>query len=876
MTQKVPQWPFRILRWFCPPQLLEEIEGDLLQQFYNNVRSNKAQNLSESASIRRASVVLAWHIIRYFRPGIILRNKLPTSINPFSMIGNYLTVGLRVIARNRAFSIMNIAGLTLGMTGALLLGLWIMHEYSYDRFHHDGDRLYVAWNRAMENGQINCWSTTPRVLAPTLAKDYSRVEHAVSYAAWGSTYLFTVGEKKLLKTTGVFTDPQFLQMFTFPVIAGDPATALDNPNSIVITKDFARQLFGVKNAFGETLTISHSGHSFDFIVTAILKDLPANTDFKFEYIIPFGFLESIGEKDTFWGNNSVTTLVKLLPDTDLDVVNAQIKDVEKNHYADGQHIEIFLYPFSKMRLYSKFENGVPAGGRIEVVGLLCLLAICLIAIASINFINLSTARAQKRAKEVAVRKVTGANRDSIVFQFLCESILIALAAGIVSIVASWLLLPYFNELTGQKLSLSFHNTTFWLGSIAVIFATGFLAGIYPAFYISAFQPIGILKGINSKSGKTIFRTMLVSTQFGFAILLIVAAMVVRDQINFVQNRHAGYSRENLLWVPLTGDLTKKFSAFKAELASKQIALSVTKSSTPITEQWSSTGGIQWQGKAPDDRTDFERICVDDNFVTTAGLQLILGRDMDLAKFPSDSTAVLLNERAWRVMKFENPLGEVIRDAGHDWHVIGVVKDFVFTSPYRTIEPIVMFGSKMHWAFGVAYVKLNPAMPVREAVDLLAKTAIKYNPDYPFEYHFADYDYQRKFDDLKTTLKITTVFTSVSIVIACLGLLGLVTYMVESRTKEIGIRKVLGGSVLNITGLLGYTSLRPIIISTIIFAPLSWYGASWWLSSFTYQISLSLWTFVSASALIVALAMVTISIQTISAARSNPVESLKVE
>lgn len=829
-----------------------------------------------SGSARYASIRLAWRVIRYFRPGIILRNKLSGSVNPFSMIGNYFRTGLRVIANNRAFSTINIAGLTLGITGALLLGLWIMHEFSFDRFHHGGDRLYIAWNRAIENGQINCWPTTPRVLAPTLATDYAGIEHAVSYAAWGTTYLFTAGEKKVLKTTGVFTDPAFLQMFTFPAIIGDPATALKNPNSIVITQNFAQQLFGEKNAFGETLTISQSGHSFQFIVTAILHDLPANTDFNFEYIIPFQFLESIGEKDTFWGNNSVATFVKLLPGIDINMINEQVKDVEKKHYADGRHIEIFLYPFSKMRLYSKFENGHPAGGRIEIVRLLVVLAVCLVAIGSINFINLSTARAQRRAKEVAVRKVSGANRSSIIFQFLCESILIAIVAGVMSLVACWLVLPYFNELTEQKLTLNFRNTMFWLMSAAIILTTGFFAGIYPAFYISAFKPVGILKGINSKSGKTIFRTMLVSGQFGFAILLIVGAMVVRDQINFVQNRNSGYSQENLVWIPLTGDLTRNFSAFTADLTSKQIAVSVTKTSAPITEQWSNTGSIQWQGKAPGDRTNIERIYVDQNFVSTAGLELIYGRDMDLAKYPSDSTAVLLNEHAWKLMKFKNPIGEVIRDSGRDWHVIGVVKDFVFTSPYTTIEPIIMFGSKAHWAFGIVYIKLNPSMPVGEAVAMLAQTEVKYNPDYPFEYHFADYDYQRKFDNLKTTLKITTVFTTVAIVIACMGLLGLVTYMVESRTKEIGIRKVLGGSVFNITRLLGYTSLRPIMIATIIFTPLAWYGANWWLSSFAYQTSLSLWTFVSAAALIVAVAISTILIQTISAARSNPVESLKTE
>ena len=794
------------------------------------------------------------------------------------MFSNYFKVAMRVMFRNKTFSAINVAGLALGITGALLLFLWIKHEFSYEQFHADKDRLYMAWNRSIENGHINCWSTTPRVLAPTLEKEFSPIENAVSYAQWGEVHLFTIGDTRLLKTSGIFTDPAFLTMFTLPLLKGDPAKALEDPNGIVLTESFSRQLFGDKEAFGETLTISQSGYSFEFVVTGVLQDLPSNTDFDFEYLISFRFLENVGEKDTFWGNNSVTTLVKLQAGADLTSVNDQIKDVEKKHYADGQHIEIFLYPLTKMRLYSRFESGVAVGGRIEVMRMLGILGVCLIAIACINFINLSTARAHRRAKEVAVRKVTGAIRFSLVTQFLCESILIAMGAGLLAIIAAYLLLPFFNTLVHQNLTLDFRNLNFWVWATAFIVVVGLLAGCYPALYLSSFRPAGILKGASlSVSGRNILRTLLVVFQFGFAVTLIVSAIIIRKQINYVQNRDAGYSRDNLVYMPITGDLGKNFSAFKNELLQSRVGLSITQTSAPITEQWSSTGGIRWRGKDPQDRTDFERYFHDGNATGTFGLNVVLGRDMDIQRFPFDSSAALLNETALKAMGFKTPVGEIIKDDDREYHVIGVVKDFILTSPYQKVEPIILFsGFKLRNAFNVAYLKLNPSNPIQDNIKVLSDLSIKYNPDYPFEYHFADAVYQRKFDDMKTTLKITTVFTSVAIFIACLGLLGLSTYMTEARVKEIGIRKVLGGSILSITRLLGSASLKPILLSIVFFIPASWFVMNWWLKSFAVRIQLDAWIFLTAAMVMLLIAMLTVGLNTIKAASANPVDSLRNE
>lgn len=862
-----PQWILRLLQLFCPPHLFEEIEGDLIQRFDHHYKTIGA---------RRARQKLFWSVIRFFRPGILFRNNPSIDLTSLYMLSNYLKIALRVMFRNKTFSAINVSGLILGITGAMLLFLWINYEFSFDQFHSNKDQLHIAWNRATENGQVNCWVTTPRILAPTLEKEYSSVENAVSYAKWGSNHLFTVGETKLINTSGAFTDPAFLTMLSFPMLKGDDHNALENPNSIVLTESFARQLFGDKEAFGESLTISESGFRFEFTVSGILKDLPTNTDFKFDYLISFKFLESLGEEDTFWGNNSVTTLVKLEHGTDYISVNDQIKDIEKNHYADGQHIEIFLYPLTKMRLYSRFENGVAAGGRIEIMRLLGILGIFLVIIACINFINLCTARAQRRSKEVAIRKVTGAFRFSLTIQFLCESILIALFAGVLSIVACYCLLPLFRELVEQHIPLELNNINFWGFFVGLIIFVGLLAGIYPALYLSSFHPIRILKGMNVNAGRNTLRSALMVFQFGFALTMIISSLVVNRQIDFVQKRDAGYSSDNLIHLPLSGDLNKNFQAFTNELIQQRAALSITKTSAPITEQWSGTTEMKWNGKEPHENSDIERIYVDEHMVITAGLTLVQGRDMDLKRFPSDSTAVLLNETALEVMGFENPIGETIVDAGREWHVIGVVKDFVFTSPFRKIEPIVLFGSKSKWHLNVVYIKLNPENHVQDNLTTVSDVSKKYNPDYPFEYHFADIEYQQKFDNVNATLKLTALFTSVAIFIACLGLFGMSIYVTEGRMKEIGIRKVMGGTAFSITRLLSFSSLRPIVISIILFTPISWICMSWWLRSFAYRTELSVWVFVAAAFCILLISIMTIGSQTILAARVNPVVILRSE
>jgi putative ABC transport system permease protein len=861
-----PRLAPRFLARFCPDHLLEEIEGDLMQRFHRDMK-----HVGE----KRARVNFFFNTIRFFRPGIIMRNKTSISFTPMYMFANYFKVASRVMLRNKAYAAINIAGLAMGITGAILLFLWIEKEFSYDRFHADKDRIYAAWNRETDQGGIKCWSTTPRILAPTLVQEYPGIESAISYGTYNSSQLFTVGETRLVKTSGAYTDPQFLTMFSFPLLKGNPSSALSDPTSIVLTEDFAKQIFGSKEPFGETVTVGESGYNFEFKVTGILKNLPSNTDFHFDYLISWGFLESIGEKDSYWGNNSVNTYVKLQPGENVDQFNEKVKNVAKKHSRKESTLEIFLYPLTKMRLYSKFENGIPSGGRIEIIRMLGILGICLIVIACINFINLSTARAQKRSKEVGIRKVTGAHRYALVVQFLCEAMLVAATSAVISIAVAYLVLPSFSNLIQQPLALDFGHVTFWVIVVAFIGFVGILAGGYPAFYLSSFEPVRILKGATVTYGnRNGFRRLLVILQFGFAITMIISVIVISRQIEFVQNRDTGYAKNNLIYHAITGEIEKNYQAYKHELISSGVATSVTKTSSAITERMSNTDAMRWKGKDPQNKTIIERFYIDEGFSATTGVTILEGRDMDLQQYPSDSTAALLNETAAKLMGFEDPVGETIVDGNIEWHVIGVIKDFVLTSPYQKIEPTVFMGSK-GW-FHVIHIRLNPDHPVQQNMASITTLFKKFNPSYPFEYHFVDEAYQRKFAGLEKTLTITSLFGSMAIFIACLGLLGLSTFIIETRVKEIGIRKVLGCSISNIIKLLCIDSLKPIVVAIIFFSPLAWLSMKWWLQYFDYRISLSAGIFLFAGAAILLIALMTIILQTFRAASANPVKTLRTE
>ena len=785
------------------------------------------------------------------------------------MIKNYLKVAFRNLLRKKGFSLINILGLAIGMASAMLIFLWIQNEVSYDQFHPEKERIYEAWNRASFSGELNCWNTTPKVLARTLEHDIAEVERAARVN--NSNYLFSVGDKRIT-SRGCTVDSGFLQVFRFPMLKGNRLTALDDMHSIVLTEKFAKKLFGQEDAMGKIIKLDNKDN---FTVTGIVKDLPNNTRFEFEYLLPWSYLRYLGNDDENWGNNSTRTYVMLKEGTRFAAANAKIKTIKQKYVKDEPDWEMFLYPISRWRLYSRFTDGVEDGGRITFVRLFGTIAIFILLIACINFMNLSTARSEKRAKEVGIRKVVGARKSALVSQFIGESILIAFIAGLFAVLLVQLSLPAYNELTDKKLFIDYGNIRFWLSGLALVIFTGVLAGSYPAFFLSSFKPVKVLKGTFKKSAALVTpRKVLVVLQFTFAIVLIICTIIVKQQIDHAQSRETGYNKNHLIYHFLSGDIEKNYSAIKNELLSSGIASNVTKTSAPLTQSWSDGWGQEWEGKDPNDKTDFYRYNQDEGLGETAGLQFIKGRDFNLSQFPTDSTAMIINESSLKVMKFKDPIGKIVKDNGQNWHIVGVIKDFILTSPYEPTRPMLIFGAGS-W-FNTMLIRLNSNHSTAQNLKKAEAIFKKYNPEYPFDYTFIDEEYARKFENEKRTGTLAALFAGLTIFISCLGLFGLATYMAENRIKEIGIRKVLGASVAGVTALLSKDFLKLVFLSLLIAVPLSWWAMTKWLEDYTYRVSIEWWVFALAGFLSILIALLTVSYESIKAAIANPVKSLRSE
>ncbi len=786
------------------------------------------------------------------------------------MFKNYLKVAWRNLLRNRSFSILNIVGLSIGLAVTALILIWINFEVGIDQFHEKKDRIYEVYNEYPIDGEIWTWNSTPKIMGPTIKKDYPEVE-GVSRYNYDDTFLFSVDEKRI-KATGTIVDPDFLKMFSFPLIEGNIETVFEDVNSVVITETFAKKLFGNEPAVGKVVKVDNAD---TFKVTGILKDLPNNTGFNFEFLMPWAYLHQKGWNDRHWGNNSIATYVLLKEGTNYEAFSEKIKTLRETYDKDSPDMVTFLYPWSRYWLYSEFENGKEIGGRIDLIRLFGIIAFIILIIACINFMNLSTARSEKRAKEVGIRKVIGAEKGALIGQFLGEAILISFVAAVLALLIVLIALPSFSTLIAKPLSLDITNVWLWLSALGVILFTGILAGSYPALYLSGFKPTAVLKGTFKKMKSPVTpRKVLVVLQFSSAIILITASLIVTQQLNKVQDRQTGYSKNNLIYTMMEGDVEKNYSSIKEELLSTGIAVSVTKTNSPITETWSNTWGFEWKGKSEDNMTLVHRFIADDAVTQTMGLEIITGRDFDLKAYPTDSTAAIVNESMVQLMNMEQPIGQIVKDNGVDWHIVGVVKDFIMNSPFQKVEPMVIEGAKA-W-FNVIHIKFHKALSTKEGLASSEAVFRKYNPEYPFNYEFVDQVYAKKFDSEKRTGQLVSLFTLLTIFISCLGLFGLASYMAENRIKEIGIRKVLGASVSGITKLLSKDFLKLVLISLFIAIPISWYAMNQWLDGFAYRIDISWWIFSIAGFLALGVAFLTVSYQAIKAARSNPVKSLRTE
>ena len=791
------------------------------------------------------------------------------------MLKNFFKTAWRVMVKNKFYSTINILGLTIGMASAILIMLWIQNEMSHDRFYQKTDRIYLANNRDKVNGEMFAWSTTPKPLGLAIRKDYPEVEDVVRLNEYTANFLLTAGEKHFI-LHGEFADSGFLKIFSLPLLAGNAATALNAPNSIVLTKQLAVKLFGKEDPMGKTVRVDSTDM---FTVTAVLKDLPSNTRFNFEYVLPWSYAAKKGMDDSNWGNNGVLTFILLKPGASQAIFDEKIKNITINHTSDGAEkstTEVFTQSLKDNWLYDKQENGKYVGGRVERVKLFSIIAALILIIACINFMNLSTARSESRGKEVGIRKVVGAQKQSLVVQFMAESILFAIVAGILSIIVVLLVLPAYSKLIGVNLVFDFTNPYYWLIAVGFILFTGLLAGLYPAFYLSSIKSIKALKGTFKLSGSIVTpRKVLVVTQFTFAIILIISTIIVGEQIKYAQNRDAGYSRNNLAFIIEFGDAHKNYELIKRGLLESGAATDVTQTNAPMTESWGDSWGFSWEGSMESDKkTDFIMFSADDDFVTTMKTKIVEGRGIDVKQYKTDSTACLLNEAAVKVMRLKNPIGQMIRNGKDVVHVVGVIQDFILGTPYEPAQQMIICGPVLPG--DVINFKLNPNPNISASLQKAEAVFKQYNPQYPFNIRYYDHEYELKFQDEKQTGMLAGLFAGLTILISCLGLLGLTTFVAETRIKEIGVRKVLGASVQGIVILLSKDFLKLILISFLIASLVAWIVMHSWLASYTYRINISLWVFIIAGALSAAIAFVTVSFQAIKAAVANPVKSLRTE
>jgi ABC-type antimicrobial peptide transport system permease subunit len=719
------------------------------------------------------------------------------------------------------------------------------------------------------DGEIWTWNSTPKIMAPTIKKDFPEVERVSRYN-YDDTYLFSIGDKKL-KATGTTVDPDFLYIFSFPLIKGVPESALEGVNSIVVTESFAKDLFGNKEPMGQVVKLNDQ----DLLtVTGVLKDLPENSVFDHKFLLPWKYLEKQFGIDEVWGNNSIATFILLQKGVNYEMFSDKIKNLRKIYDKGDPETVTYLYPFTREYLYGNFENGVEKGGYVKVLRLFGIIGVIILIIACINFMNLSTARSEKRAKEVGIRKVVGAKRGGLIGQFIGESTLLALLSAIFALIIVALTLPRFNQLVDRDLKIDYGDPVLWVAVLVIVIITGLLAGSYPSLYLSSFRPASVLRGTFKKVNALITpRKILVVTQFAVAIVLIIATIIVKRQLIHVQNRQTGYQKEHLIYSPMEGRMPENYNLIKQELITSGTATAVTKTMSPITENWSNSWGMDWAGKDHNDHTLVFRFNAHADIIETFGLELVEGRDLDHGKFLTDSTAMIINETAVRHMGFKEPIGQIIKDMGEEWHVVGVVKDFVMTSPFQKIQPMMIHGK---WGENFIDMRLNPDRSMTENLARAEAIFKKYNPEYPFDYKFVDQEYGRKFANQRRTETLASLFTSLTIFISCLGLFGLAAYMAENRIKEIGVRKVLGASITNITTLLSIDFLKLVLLAFCIAVPLSWYAMDRWLSDFDYRVDISWWTFILAGISALSIALLTVSYQAIKAALANPVKSLRAE
>ena len=800
--------------------------------------------------------------------------RKPHKLNSIHMIRNYLKTAWRNLWKNKAFSVINILGLALGLACSLLIFLWVQDEIQMDAFHANGKQLYVVIHRAYFDHKKVAGYGTPGLLAEELKKDIPEITYATQFS-WNQDHTFQVGNK-ILKVNGTYASPDYFKMFSFHLLEGKTASALNTPTSLAISKKMADNFFGSpQQAIGKTIKYENQKN---FTITAVFDDPPKNSSLQHEFIINwYTFMdENSWTKD--WGNNGPLTFFQIRKDANPALIDKKLThfldNLDKNQDKRRFYSELGMQPFPERYLHDHFTDDKVDGGRIGYVHLFTIIAVFILLIACINFMNLTTARSLKRAREIGVRKVVGAMRPTLIRQFLGESLLLTSIAVLFSVILMALLLPVFNEITSKQISLPFDQPIFWLELLGLTLITGIVAGSYPALFLSSFKPVSVLKGaVRMTSGVVIFRKGLVVFQFVLSVVLIISTIIITRQVSFVESKNLGYDRENLIYIPLEGDLAKKYALFKTELSGMDGIQEVSRTTDVPTNIQNSTGGVDWDGKDPNINIQFTQASIGYNYVHTLKLKLLEGRDFS-KDFGTDSVGYLVNEAALKRIGYKDPIGKRLTFWGKKGTIVGVLKDYHIASLQEAIVPLVLrLGEQESW--GNALIRTKPGQ-TKLALASLEKVCKQLNPNFQFSYYFSDEQYQKLYNNEQVVSKLSNVFASLAIVISCLGLLGLAMFTAEQRVKEIGIRKVLGAGLASLFALLSSEFLILVGIALLIASPLAWYGMNKWLQNYAYHTIVEWWIFALAAIIALLITVLTISFQTIKAALVNPVKSLRSE
>ncbi len=790
------------------------------------------------------------------------------------MLSNYIKVAIRNLLRQKGFSFINIFGLALGISCTALIGMWVSDELSYDRFHTDYDRIYRV-TATLPEMKVHA-AVSPAPLALALKNEIPEVDEAVRISSINRD-LVQVGDVKFEEKGLIYADSNFFRVFTFPFIKGDREQALQNPEGIVISEKMAMKYFGTTDVLEKTI---RKNNKDDFTITGVMANIPENSHLQFDFVQPMRFLARTNEdlKRNVWDNFNWYTYIKINDKSQQS--ESVLADLEKKMQAIYKKNEsvlkvgFVLQPLAKVHLYSRFLADIPGHGNAQNVYIFMVVAVFILVVACLNFMNLATARAARRAKEVGLRKVVGAIRPHLIGQFLAESLIVALLSLVLALLIIYLVLPYFNELGGKNLSLDFTNVKILGGLLGITVITGLLAGSYPALYLSGFVPATVLKGNFASGGSgSLFRNTMVVIQFAVSISLIVGTAIVYRQLKYIQELNLGYDKENLLYVPMTGEMWSKYEALRTRLGSNRLTSQYSFISDLPTTSSGATISVEWKGKDPNTQPLFYNLAIDENFEEVFKATFLDGHGYG-ENAQADSSNIIVNEMALKTMdmSLESAVGTNITVWGQQRTIIGVVKDFNFKPVQETIGP--MFLNRNTWG-GFAMVRTLPG-ETENTVAALEQMCKEINPSYPFNYSFLDQDIANLYEAEQRLGSLFNVFAALAIVISCLGLYGLSAYLAERRTRELGIRKVLGASGFQLVYLLSATFTRPILVATAIATPLAWYGMNQWLSGFAYHVTIEWTIFLVAFLSALIIAWLTVSFESIKAATTNPVNSLRSE